>query len=83
MYDDAERIQISPYTIFERQLTVQGSFAQMACFPRAVDALARGVVKTGALVTHVLPLEQFGEGLELAAKGGPGVVKVLIKPGLA
>lgn len=82
VYDDEDRMQISPYTIFERQLTIVGSFAQLECFPRAVDALNRGVVKTDKLVTSVLPLERFGEGLEMARKGGPGVVKILIKPGL-
>ena len=80
VYDDADRMSISPYTMFERQLTIVGSFAQVACFGRAVDAINKGIVKTDKLITHVMPLEDFGKGLELAAKGGPGVIKILVKP---
>lgn len=80
VYDDADRMSISPYTMFERQLTIVGSFAQNACFARAVDAINKGIVKTDKLITHVMPLEDFGKGLALAAKGGPGVIKILVKP---
>ena len=47
---------------------------------RPDDAINKGIVKTDKLITHVMPLEDFGKGLELAAKGGPGVIKILVKP---
>lgn len=79
VYNDEDRISISPYDFFEKQFHITGSFAQYHCFPRAVNAINEGIVKVDKLVTKVLPLEKFGEGLEIAAKGGPGSIKVLIK----
>ena len=79
VYDDEARISVSPYDVFERQIHITGSFAQYHCFPRAVNAINRGIVKVDKIVTTRLPLEEFGKGLEIAAKGGEGSIKVIIQ----
>ncbi len=79
VYNEDARVSISPYDFFANQFHVTGSFAQYHCFPRAVNAINEGIVKVDRLVTKVLPIEKFEEGLTLAEKGGPGSIKVLIK----
>jgi len=79
VYDDSQTIEIKPADMMQRQLHISGSFAQFYAFPRAVNAINKGIVNVKKLVTDVLPLEEFGRGLEITEKGGPGSLKVLIK----
>ena len=79
VYNAADRISISPYEIFEKQIKITGSFAQYHCFPRAVNAINKGIVNVKPLVTSVLPLEEFGAGLEQTRIGGPGSIKTIIQ----
>jgi D-arabinitol dehydrogenase (NADP+) len=59
-----ERIPISPYEIYRRELTIKGSFAQVSSFPLAIAALRSGRVRTDGIITHRFPLDRFGEALE-------------------
>ncbi len=61
------RASISPYQLFRRDLSLVGSFAVNQTVPRAVAMIAGGSVNVAPLVSHVLPIESFGEGLRLAA----------------
>lgn len=79
VYNDSQTMTIKPYEMMQRQIHITGSFAQYYCFPRAVNAINKGIVDVKKLVTEVLTLEEYGKGLEMTAKGGPGSLKVLIK----
>lgn len=79
VYNDSQEMVIKPFEMMQRQVHITGSFAQYHCFPRAVNAINKGIVDVKKLVTAVLPLEEYGKGLELTEKGGPGSLKVLIK----
>lgn len=59
--------KVSPYTLFRRDLALVGTFAVNQTVPRAVAMIQGGAVKVTPLVSHVLPIEDFGEGLRLAA----------------
>jgi threonine dehydrogenase-like Zn-dependent dehydrogenase len=61
------RASVSPYQLFRRDLSLVGSFAVNQTVPRAVAMIAGGSVNVAPLVSHVLPIESFGEGLRLAA----------------
>ena len=63
MADAEERVPISPYDVFSRELTIKGSFAQTHCFDRALLALSTGRVRTDGIVTDVVPLRRFDEAL--------------------
>ena len=52
--------------IQRRELSIKGSFAQIDCFPRALDYLESGKVKVNELVTHEFPLKDYQKALELA-----------------
>ena len=71
-------IQVNPYKIFSQEYTIIGSFAQTHCFPRALAYLESGVVQVDELISHELPLEEYGTGLDLIV--GKKAKKVIIHP---
>ncbi|MBM9467429.1 zinc-dependent alcohol dehydrogenase family protein [Nakamurella leprariae] len=77
--DADDRISISPYDVFRREITIKGSFAQVDDFPGAVAALRNGRVKTDGLVTHRFPLEDYGKALE-ALQQDRTVHKIVLVP---
>lgn len=72
------KIPVSPYEIFSREYTVLGSFAQTHCFGRALEYLERGDVQVKDLISHQLPLEEYGKGLELVMN--KQAKKIIIHP---
>jgi threonine dehydrogenase-like Zn-dependent dehydrogenase len=64
-----------------QQLTVTTVFgASAAGWLAAVRAFNTGLLDLAPLVTHELPLEDFGSAIELLASGGPEVGKILLRP---
>jgi D-arabinitol dehydrogenase (NADP+) len=74
-----DRLAVSPYEIFRRQLTIKGSFAQTHCFDRAIALLRSGRVRTDGIVTHRFGLDGFGEALQ-ALSSDPTCLKSAIVP---
>ena len=58
----------SPYDVFRRDLKIIGSFALNKTFPESIALLQSGAVKVDTLISHKLALEQFEEGLQIAAR---------------
>jgi D-arabinitol dehydrogenase (NADP+) len=58
--------RISPYEFFRRDLALVGSFAVNKTFQEAISMIEGGAVDVGPLVSHVLPIEKFEEGMRLA-----------------
>ncbi len=76
-------VQLRPYDLFQRDLTVLGSFALNATVPLALDWLRAGRVRVEPLITHRLPLSGVPDALDMKANPGfQGAQKVLIVPGL-
>lgn len=63
-----------------KEVSILGTWLANATFPKAVKILQSGVLNLKQLVTHVLPLEQTGYGIELARKGEG--IEILIDPRL-
>ena len=61
-----ETIVVSPFDIFRRELTIKGTFAQISSFPRALSYLESGKLRVGGIVSHAIPLADFGRTLALA-----------------
>lgn len=74
-----ERIQLSPYDIFRRELTVLGSFSQALTFARATQLVNARVVQVRDLVSHTFPLEGWGDALRMVTEGAEQV-KIVIEP---
>lgn len=73
------RPAVHQYTITERSLSVLGSYVTAFTFPTAIRLVEGGSLPLEPIVTHVLPLERVGEGLDLLRSGG--ATKVVITPG--
>jgi threonine dehydrogenase-like Zn-dependent dehydrogenase len=61
-----------------KELNVHGAHLGPYCYPRAIQYVADGTVAADKLVTHVLPLERFREGIDLAHSQTESVKVVLI-----
>jgi threonine dehydrogenase-like Zn-dependent dehydrogenase len=75
------RPAVQQYTITERSLSVLGTYITAFTFPTAIRLVEGGTLPLDPIVTHVLPLERVGEGLDLLRSGH--ATKVVITPGAA
>jgi len=78
--DPADRIAVSPYEIYRRELTIKGSFAQSHSFDQAIAALRSGRVRTDGIINRRFTLEEFGAALD-ALSSDEAAHKVVIEPG--
>jgi 2-desacetyl-2-hydroxyethyl bacteriochlorophyllide A dehydrogenase len=53
-------VRVSPFRVYNDELTIVGSMAVLRSFGQAVDLLASGAVDPGPLLGEPLPLEEFG-----------------------
>jgi D-arabinitol dehydrogenase (NADP+) len=72
------RVQISPFDVYRKDLTIYGSFALRFTFGDALALLEGGAVDVGPLLSDRFPIEDFREALELAGSGQ--AYKVQIQP---
>jgi 2-desacetyl-2-hydroxyethyl bacteriochlorophyllide A dehydrogenase len=59
------RLQVSPFDVYNREISIVGSMAVLSTFAPAVKAVASGVIDTGRMVTHVETLDRFADAIEL------------------
>ncbi|MEV7090472.1 alcohol dehydrogenase catalytic domain-containing protein [Streptomyces sp. NPDC093085] len=60
-------IQLFPYDLFDRELTLVGSQSLATSFPEAVDAVAELPRLAPGMVTHTFGLQEYAAALEAAA----------------
>jgi 2-desacetyl-2-hydroxyethyl bacteriochlorophyllide A dehydrogenase len=65
-------ITLSPFRVYNDEITVTGSMAILRSFAPAVDLIASGAVDPRPLLGEPLPLEEFGEALN-RVRGGQGI----------
>lgn len=75
-----ERLSVSPFELYRRELTIKGSYAEMTSFAAAIGALRTGRVRTDGIITHRFPLEDYGKALQ-ALSSDPTAHKVVIVVG--
>jgi len=63
------RISLSPFRIYNDEITVLGSMAVLFSYGPAVNLISGGVLNTEALLTTALPLEDFPTALDMVRKG--------------
>ncbi|MGP4019272.1 zinc-dependent alcohol dehydrogenase family protein [Saccharopolyspora sp. 5N708] len=73
------RVALSPFRIYNDEITIVGSMAVLHSFGAALDLVAAGAIDTAALLTDTLPLEEFPAALELMRSGSG--LKVQVLPG--
>lgn len=72
-----DEMKLKPFELFQKELTIKGSFVNPNAFERAGRLLGAGVVKTESIITDIIDLDDIQRVFEerLYAKDG----KVLIK----
>ncbi len=74
------RQEICQNDITRKDLTVIGNYISQNQFPATVKILERGILPLEKLVTHKLPLERIGEGIEAMKKGE--AIETIIYPSM-
>ncbi|KAH6909636.1 zinc-binding dehydrogenase [Coprinopsis sp. MPI-PUGE-AT-0042] len=64
VYANEDRVEWSPAKIFGDEIKIIGSFAQVHCFPRAINYLETGKIKVKGLVTDVFTIKQYPQALD-------------------
>jgi NADPH2:quinone reductase len=66
------KVSLSPFRIYNEEITVLGSMAVLHSFGPALELLAAGAIDAEAMLTHDFPLDGFADALE-NVRGGEGV----------
>ena len=74
---DAE-VHVKPYDVFNRELTIRGSYTNPYVMERALALLASGRLDWQAIVTHRFPLSDFEEAWTVHSEGSG--LKVSVQP---
>jgi 2-desacetyl-2-hydroxyethyl bacteriochlorophyllide A dehydrogenase len=72
-------VSLSPFRIYNDEITVLGSMAVLNSFAPAVELVRAGAVDTSAMLSHEFPLDGFGDALGVVRRGEG--VKVQVRPG--
>lgn len=71
-------LDVKPYEMFQRELTITGSLTTRYSFPRALDLLARGIVDASRILGTPFPLAEYAAAIDSAGRGE--TLKVTITP---
>ncbi len=63
------RISLSPFRIYNDEITIIGSMAVLFSFQAALDLISSGVINTQAMLTAALPLQDFSRALDMVRQG--------------
>ena len=72
-------VALSPFRIYNDEITIVGSMAVLNSFGPAVELMAAGAIDAKAMLTHDFPLDGFGDALATVRRGEG--VKSQVLPG--
>ena len=75
--DYATTATISPYRIYNQEITITGSMAVLHSYERAAELFATGVLDPQVFISHRMPLTQYPQALEQFAAGQGRKIVVL------
>ncbi|MEV0637002.1 zinc-dependent alcohol dehydrogenase family protein [Streptomyces sp. NPDC050619] len=75
--DYATTATISPYRIYNQEITITGSMAVLHSYERAAELFATGVLDPQVFISHRLPLTQYPQALDQFAAGQGRKIVVL------
>ncbi|HTK08198.1 MAG TPA: zinc-dependent alcohol dehydrogenase family protein [Ktedonobacteraceae bacterium] len=74
------RVAISPFSIYNDEITIVGSMAVLNSYQQAVDLVSGGAINTKAMLTEAFPLEEFSQAL-LNVRQGKGLKTQILPNG--
>ncbi|GCE50248.1 NADPH2:quinone reductase [Thermosporothrix hazakensis] len=63
------RVALSPFRIYNDEITIVGSMAVLHSYQQAVDLVSRGAIDTSVMLTEAFPLEDFSKALDRVRRG--------------
>jgi len=72
---------VADWTIIgdQKELTIHGSHLSPYCYPLAIDMLVKGQIPVREIVTHLMPLQQYQDAIQLVTRGDESI-KVMLVP---
>lgn len=74
------QLPLSQFQVYNDEITVIGSMAVLNTFEPAMRLMASGAIDADSMLTHTLPLEQFGDAVQLVRDRAG--LKVQVNPAL-
>jgi len=78
VYENKARVSWPPSKIFGDEIRIIGSFSQTYCFPRTIEYLESGKIKTKGMVTDIFKLADYQKALD--KMNSRGALKIAIQP---
>jgi D-arabinitol dehydrogenase (NADP+) len=78
VYENKARVSWPPSKIFADEIKIIGSFSQTYCFPRTIEYLESGKIKTKGMVTDIFKLADYQKALD--KMNSRGALKIAIEP---
>lgn len=75
----ARKVDFRPDMVTMKELTLRGALGYKHEFPEVIDALAKGEVDAGAMISHELPLTEIEEAFRIQSDPDASL-KVLVTP---
>jgi 2-desacetyl-2-hydroxyethyl bacteriochlorophyllide A dehydrogenase len=75
--DYATTATISPYRIYNQEITITGSMAVLHSYERAAELFATGVLDPQVFISHRMPLSEYPQALDQFAAGQGRKIVVL------
>jgi 2-desacetyl-2-hydroxyethyl bacteriochlorophyllide A dehydrogenase len=71
------RVEIEPYRIYNKEITITGSMAVLHSYERAAELFAGGLLDPDVLISDRLPLADFRSALHMLQRGQGRKIQVL------
>lgn len=73
-------VELSPYQVFARELSIIGSMTTRHTFPGALRLLENNIIDSGSIVEEPIPLSHYAEAVEMVRERDS--LKVVVSPGV-
>ena len=77
---EEEKISVSPYELFAKEISIVGAKMPPATLYRAVQIIEAGIIDCDAIVTTVMPLDKLAEAIDLFKTAKDKHIKIMIDP---
>ena len=78
--NEGAKVEIEPFWIYNKEITIVGSMAVLHSFDRAVELFANGVLNSEVMISDRYPLEKYEDALT-AFKSGKGRKTIVLPNG--
>jgi 2-desacetyl-2-hydroxyethyl bacteriochlorophyllide A dehydrogenase len=71
------RVEIDPYRIYNKEITITGSMAVLHSYERAAELFATGILDADIFISDRLPLEEYADAIDRFRRGQGRKIQVV------